>query len=139
LSGAASLRVTAAYAAALVAVAVTLTALGPGAHDAVVRYMSTNVHNLARGHLGTLFGSAFVTDGGAIYAWLPGLVCLLVLGELVWGSGRLVVAFMVGHIGATLIVAAGLAVAIAAGWLPISVAHASDGASVMAPQGSWAA
>ena len=40
--------------------------------------------------------------------WLPGLMCLLALAELLWGSGRLVVAFAVGHIGATLLVAVGL-------------------------------
>jgi hypothetical protein len=125
-SGAASVPVTAAYAAVLVAVGVTLAALGSGAHDAVVSHMSTNLHNLARGEVGTLVGSAFVTDGGDIYAWLPGLVCLLVLGELIWRGWRLVITLTVAHIGATLLVAAGLAVAIKAGWLPISVADASD-------------
>jgi len=125
-SGAASVPVTAAYAAVLVAVGVTLAVLGSGAHDAVVTHMSTNLHNLAHGEVGTLVGSAFVTDGGDIYAWLPGLVCLLVLGELIWRGWRLVITLTVAHIGATLLVAAGLAVAIKAGWLPISVADASD-------------
>src|SRR5260370_12960075 len=77
LSGAASLRVTAAYAIALVAVWITLTELSAPARDAVVSDMSTNLHNLAHGHLGTLVGSAFVSDGGDLFAWLPGLVCLL--------------------------------------------------------------
>jgi hypothetical protein len=126
LSGAASVPVTAGYAAALVAVGVTLTVLGPAAHDAAVSHMSTNLHNLAHGQVGSLVGSAFVTDGGDIYAWLPGLVSLLVLGELIWRSWRLVITLTVAHIGATLLVAAGLVVAIKAGWLPISVAHASD-------------
>ena len=119
-------RVTVAYAVLLVVGAVTQLALGPRVHNAVVNHMSTNLHNLSQGHVGTLVGSAFVTDGGDIYVLLPGLGCLLALGELVWRSGYLVIAFAFGHIGATLIVAAGLAVAIAAGWLPISIAHASD-------------
>ena len=119
-------RVTVAYAVLLVVVAVTQLALGPQVHNAVVNHMSTNLHNLSQGHVGTLVGSAFVTDGGDIYVLLPGLGCLLALGELVWRSGYLVIAFAFGHIGATLIVTAGLAVAIAAGWLPISIAHASD-------------
>jgi hypothetical protein len=76
--------------------------------------------------MGTLVGSAFVDDSDAIYVWLPGLVCLLALGELIWRSRGLVVAFAVGHIGATLIVAVGLAAALEAGWLPMSVARASD-------------
>jgi hypothetical protein len=57
---------------------------------------------------------------------LPGLVCLLALGELLWRSGRLVVAFAVGHIGATLLVAAGLTSAVEFGWLPAAVSRATD-------------
>jgi hypothetical protein len=119
-------RVTVAYAAALTVVGVTLIALGPRVHNEVVGFLSTNLDNLARGHLGTLVASAFVTDGDDIYIWLPGLVCLLALGELVWRSRRLVLAFAVGHVGATLIVAAWLAAAIGAGWLPMSIEHAND-------------
>jgi len=124
--GAAQLRVTAAYAVVLVGVSLTLKLLGPHARDTVVSHMSTNLHNLRHGHMGTLVGSAFVDDSGAIYVWLPGLVCLLALGELIWRSRGLVVAFAVGHIGATLIVAVGLAAALEAGWLPMSIARASD-------------
>ena len=65
-------------------------------------------------------------DGGDIFVLLPGLVCLLALGELVWRSKHLVLAFALGHIGATLIVAVGLAVAIEAEWLPMSIEHAND-------------
>jgi Rhomboid-like protein len=125
-AGAARLRVTAAYALLLIGVSLTLTMLGPHARDAAVSRMSTNLHNLRHGHMGTLVGSAFVDDGGAVYVWLPGLVCLLALGELIWRGRGLVVTFAVGHLGATLIVAAGLAAALEAGWLPVSVARASD-------------
>jgi hypothetical protein len=125
LSGAASLRVTTVYAVALVAVSVTLTALGPHAREVVVTRMSTNLHNLARGHLSTLVGSAFI-EGGPVYAWLPGLVCLLALGELIWRSKGLLIAFALGHIGATLLVAVGLIAAVKVGWVPVSVARASD-------------
>ena len=126
VSGAESLRVTVAYSVILVAVSLTLTALGPHARDVVVRQMSTNVHNLAQGNFGTLVGSAFVNDGDGVYFCLPGLVCLLALGELIWCSKGLLVTFAVGHIGATLIVAVGLVAAVEAGWLPFSVARASD-------------
>jgi hypothetical protein len=91
-----------------------------------VSRMSTNLHNLSRGRLSTLVGSAFVDDGGHIYLWLPWLVCLLALGELIWRGRGLVITFAVGHIGATLIVAVGLVVALKAGWLPFSIARASD-------------
>jgi hypothetical protein len=119
-------RVTVGYAAILIVVAMILLVLGPRAEDAVVSQMSTNVHNLARGHFATLVGSAFVTSSGFIYVWLPGLISLLALAELFWRGGRLILAFGVGHVGATLIVGVGLAAAIRFGWLPISVARASD-------------
>ncbi len=126
LAGAASVRVTVAYAVVLVAVWLWLEANGQHAREAVVSRMSTNLHNLAHGRLSTLIGSAFVDDGGDIYVWLPGLICLLALGELIWRSKGLVITFAVGHIGATLIVAAGLVVAVKAGWLPFSITRATD-------------
>jgi hypothetical protein len=94
--------------------------------DRVIRHVSTNLHNLSHGHLGTLLGSAFVIDAGPIYVWLPGLVCLLALAELMWRGGRLVVAFATGHVGATLLVAVGLTAAVELGWLPLSVSRATD-------------
>jgi Rhomboid-like protein len=126
LSRLVSVRVTAAYAVVLAVIGGTLLALGPSAQSAVVSRMSTNLYNLADGHLATLVASAFVTDGDDIYFLLPGLVCLLALGELAWRGRGVILAFAVGHVGATLLVAVGLVVAIGAGWLPISVAHASD-------------
>jgi len=125
-TGLVRLRVTAGYAAVLVAVAGTLWMLGPQVQKSVIAHMSTNLYNLQRGHLGTLVGSAFVTDGRQIYVWLPGLVCLLALAEWLWRGRRLVMAFALGHVGATLIVAVWLAVAIHVGWLPKSVTLARD-------------
>ena len=100
-------RVTLLYAAALTAVAGALLLLGPRAQSEVIRHVSTNLHNLGEGRIGTLIGSAFVSVDGPIYVWLPGLVAMLALGELLWRSRRMAVAFAVGHVGATLIVAAG--------------------------------
>lgn len=123
---AAWLPATIVYAVMLVGVSFLLTALGPHTHDVAVSEMSTNVHNLAHGHVVTLVGSAFISDSGHVLFWLPGLVCLLALGELIWRSRGLVVAFALGHIGATLVVAAWLATALTAGWLPMSLARATD-------------
>jgi hypothetical protein len=122
----ARVRVTLAYASIVTAVTMALLWLGPQAQDRVIRHVSTNLHNLGHGRVGTLLGSAFVVDAGPIYVWLPGLVCLMALAELLWGSGRLLVVFSVGHIGATLLVAAGLVAAVTYGWLPMSVSHATD-------------
>ena len=119
-------RVTVAYAVIVTCVTVVLYALGPQVQDRVIRHVSTNLHNLSHGHFGTLLGSAFVIDAGPIYVWLPGLVCLLAIAELTYRSGLLVVAFAAGHIGATLLVAAGLTAAVGLGWLPLSVSRATD-------------
>ncbi|WAJ45000.1 hypothetical protein OK015_00190 [Mycobacterium sp. Aquia_216] len=126
LSVAAWLPATIVYAVMLLGVSLLLKALGTHAHDVAVREMSTNLHNLAHGHVVTLVGSAFVSDGGHVLLWLPGLVCLLALGELIWRSAGLVVAFAFGHIGATLVVAVWLAAALKAGWLPMSLANTTD-------------
>ena len=72
----ARVRVTVAYAVIVTCVTMGLYALGPQVQDRVIRQVSTNLHNLSHGHIGTLLGSAFVIDAGPIYMWLPGLVCL---------------------------------------------------------------
>ncbi|MHA3021214.1 rhomboid-like protein [Mycobacterium sp. BMJ-28] len=120
------LRVTIGYAAALVIVAAVLAQLGPAAHDRVFRHASTNLHNLAHGRIGTLLGSAFVVDVGAMALWLPGLICLLAVAELLWRSRKLVLAFLVAHIGATLVIAAALTVAVHQDWVPRSISRATD-------------
>lgn len=122
----ARLRVTLGYTAALVAVATALLMLGPHVRDQVIRHTSTNLHNLGNGRIGTLIGSAFVTETGPIYVWLPGLFAILALAELLWLSRRVVVAFVVGHVGATLLVAAGLASALGVGLLSMSIINVTD-------------
>lgn len=126
LSRLARVRVTLGYATALFAVAMTLLVLGPKTHDEVVSNVSTNLYNLSHGHLATLLGSVFVADDGPILVWLPSLVCLLTLAELLWRGGRLIAVFITGHVGATLLVATGLAVALKLGWMPVSVSFAAD-------------
>lgn len=122
----ARVRFTVGYLAALASVSVAILLLGPQAHERVIRSASTNLHNLTHGHLGTLWNSAFVIDEGPLYFWLPCLACLLALAELQLRSLRLTVAFVVGHIGATLLVAAVLAAAVEFGWLPWSITRVSD-------------
>jgi hypothetical protein len=119
-------RFTVGYVAALAAVSFTILMLGPQEHERVIRHASTNLHNLAHGRLGTLLGSAFVVEAGPLYFWLPFLTCLLALAELHLRSIRLILAFLVGHIGATLVVAGALAAAVEFGWMPLSITRASD-------------
>jgi hypothetical protein len=126
LSRLARVRVTLIYAASLIVVTAVLVDLGPAVQDRVIRHASTNLHNLSHGRLGTLLGSAFVADAGPVYLWLPGLACLLGIGELLWRSKRLLLAFAVGHVGATLLVAVGLTAAVTFGWIPATVTRATD-------------
>ena len=126
LSRLARVRFTVGYVAVLLVVSFAILMLGPHARDVIIERASTNLHNLAHGHIGTLLGSAFVIDAGPIYFWLPFLTCLLLLAELQLRTIRLMVAFLVGHVGATLLVAVALAAAVEFGWLPVSIARASD-------------
>jgi hypothetical protein len=126
MSRLARVRITAAYAVILTCVTTTLLALDPMAQDLVIQHASTNLHNLSHGRVATLFDSAFIVDVSPIYEWLPGLVCLLAIGELLWGSGRMVIAFTVGHVGATLLVAVWLTAAIEMAWLPAELTRATD-------------
>jgi len=126
VGGLSRVRVTVAYAVIVSCVTTTLVSLSPEMQNRIIRHASTNLHNLSQGRIGTLVGSAFVVDAGPIYVWLPGLVCLLAVAELLWRSGRLVLAFGLGHIGATLLVALGLLAAVELGWLPMSVSRATD-------------
>jgi len=120
------LKVTCAFAAALAAVAFALIHFGPRVQSHVIRSASTNLHNLGEGRVGTLISSAFVNPVDSIQIWLPGVVAVLALGELLWHSRRVLVAFAVGHIGATLLVAAGLAVAVSVGVQSRSIADVAD-------------
>jgi hypothetical protein len=126
LSRLARVQFTVGYVAVLLVMSGAVLLLGPHAHDVLVQRASTNLHNLAHGHIGTLLGSALVVDAGPLYFWLPFLTCLLALAELHLRTIRLVVAFLVGHVGATLVVAAALAASVEFGWLPLSITRASD-------------
>lgn len=125
-TGLSRVRFSVGYVVALFAVSTTMLMLSPQAHDRVIRHASTNLHNLSHGRLGTLLGSAFVVEAGPLWFWLPFLTCLLVLAELHLRTLRLIVAFLVGHVGATLVVAAALAVSVKMGWMPWSITRASD-------------
>lgn len=121
-----SVRVTTIYACLIIAASIGLSQLSDSAQDRFLLLASTNLHNLLHGHVGTLVVSAFVTDGGATWLWLPGLVCLLAVAEIVWRSRKLFALFALGHVGATLLVATGLFFAVRHGAVPISVVRAED-------------
>ncbi len=125
-SGLARIRFTVGYLSVLLVVAGAIALVGPHGHDVLVQHSSTNLHNLAHGRLMTLLDSAFVVDAGPMYFWLPFLTCLLVLAELQLHTMRVLTAFLVGHVGATLVVAAILAAAVELEWMPVSITRAPD-------------
>ncbi len=126
LAGVARVRLTLCYGTVVAAVAAVMVHMTPEAQAALIRHTSTNLHNLGHGRMGTLVGSAFVVDAGAIHRWLPGLICLLAATELAWGSARFAVVVVAGHVGASLLVAVGLAAAVTSGWMAPSVARDPD-------------
>lgn len=121
------LPATAVYLAGLVAVSAVFSVLSDSAQTRMVLHASTNLQNLLDGRIGTLLASAFVI-GDVVGSWviIPLLACLLALAELRFGALRLVRVFLAGHIGATLLVAAGLWVGVEAGWVPASIRWAED-------------
>lgn len=101
------------------------------AADAAVAWLSTNLDNLGRHPVGSLLGSAVVTDGSLLD---PGLLITLWLGigaALWWveahrGPARAAAVFLTGHVGATLLTALVLLVAIHAGTYPDATRSAVD-------------
>ncbi|MFI5779165.1 rhomboid-like protein [Nocardia sp. NPDC051570] len=121
------LPVTYAYVALLVGVTVWLSEMNDSAQSKFMLHASTNLHNLLRGHFGTLFSSAFVIgDTSTSLLIIPLLLSLLALAELRFGAWQLIRIFLAGHIGATLLVAVGLWVAVESDWLPIDITRAED-------------
>ncbi len=112
----ARVRVTLGYTAALVAVATALLLLGPA--RAASRSSGTPVPictTSATGASARWSAARSSSKPARSTCGCPAWCALLALAELLWRSHRLVVAFVVGHIGATLLVAAGLAAAVERG------------------------
>lgn len=87
---------------------------------------STNLDNLVSVPLRVLAASAFVVPTGRGLLILFPLVVVLALAQRRFGRLRTVCAFALGHVGATLVVAAMLVVGVEQGWVDASVAHATD-------------
>lgn len=121
------LPVTYVYSLLLTVVTLLIAVRGDDVRSRIVEHASTNLNNLLRGHLGTLFSSAFVLgDQASAILIIPLLVCVLALAERRLGSARLLRIFLAGHVGATVLVAVGLWVAVVAEWLPSSIAYSED-------------
>ncbi|MFD4655599.1 rhomboid-like protein [Kitasatospora sp. NPDC058444] len=105
--------------------------------DALRDHISTNLDNLHDHPVTALFGSALLFDGtltevlttgfGSTLITLGlGVCCCLSWAERRFGGLRAAAVFLGGHIGATLITAAVILLALRHGWYPESVRQASD-------------
>ena len=120
--------VTLAYVAAATVTTALLASLGDHVDDHVLLAVSTNLHQLGHVPLRVLLASAFWLGSGwtdlLLWAALFGLVVLPV--ELRLGSRRTLVAFAAGHVGASLLVAGGLWLALRLNSVDPAVARAKD-------------
>ncbi|MCP9206773.1 rhomboid-like protein [Streptomyces sp. NEAU-Y11] len=105
--------------------------------QSVLRDISTNLDNLTDRPLAALLGSALVFDGtltDVTSLLFPATVITLGLGvcwclaraERRWGPLRAFAVFLTGHIGATLLTAGLIAVALRQGWYPDEVRGTLD-------------
>lgn len=95
--------------------------------NALLQERSTNLHHLARDPLRVLLSSAFWV--GSLRDWLMWVVLVSVFAAPVerWlGTTRTVLVFLAGHVGATLVIAAGLWVALRSDLVESSVVNARD-------------
>ncbi|WP_405489790.1 rhomboid-like protein [Nocardia sp. NBC_00511] len=122
------LPATYSYVAVLSAIAIGLTMVSTKSESRIVLHASSNLHNLAKGHFGTLFSSAFLVGEGAatVFLIVPMLACLLALAERRFGTLKLLHTFFVGHVGATVLVAVGLWIAVESQLIPNSITTVED-------------
>jgi len=119
-------RATQTYACILLATTLLLSGANSRLDNAVLRSASTNLLQLRHHPLLVLVSSAFWTETGGM--WGFALIALIVFAPLeAWaGWWRWLVVFVAGHIGATLVVAAGLAIAIHINLIGTSVSRSID-------------
>jgi hypothetical protein len=95
--------------------------------DTMALEASTNLPNLLSRPLQVLFASAFWVPSAWLF-WPLAALLVLVIGaaERRLGGLRTVLLFVIGHVGATLVTLAGVAIGVAHGWLPAGLATAVD-------------
>jgi hypothetical protein len=95
--------------------------------DRLLDGLSTNLHQLEHAPVRVLLASAFwLEDWSELWLWALLLVAVLAPVERRLGSRRTVIAFAIGHIGATLVVAGGLLIAVRLGAVSPIVERARD-------------
>jgi membrane associated rhomboid family serine protease len=127
VKGCASAPATSAYVLVLVITTAILSSSSERSEDQLLFAVSTNLHQLADVPIRVLVASAFWTSGWSDLALTIVLfAAILAPVERRLGSRRMLLAFAAGHLGATLIVAAGLWIGIHLGAVPQADVVARD-------------
>src|SRR5262249_26719437 len=122
-----SAPLTAAYLVVLTATTAVVSFASADSDDRLLLAFSTNLHQLAPVPLRVLVGSAFWTTGwGELAEWLVLFSVVVAPVERRLGWRRTLLVFAAGHVGATLIVAAGLAIGVHVGAVDPSIAFTRD-------------
>ena len=118
---------TYAYLFVLLVTAWVLQTSSPRVAERLVLERSTNLHHLGTDPVRVLVASAFwVSAAWQVLPWAVLFTLVLAPAERWVGTGRFAAVFAAGHVGATLLTAAGLWVAIRADAVDASVAHSAD-------------
>jgi len=119
-------RVAPAYLLIVASSSRVLAGVDPATRQRMVLASSTNLHNLGSGHLEVLLASAAITDRPlGVPGWSVASVAL-VGAEALWGPGWTTTVFLLGHVGGSLLVAAGLTALQRLGVLPATTTRAAD-------------
>lgn len=114
------------YTAILIVTTSLYAEITPAVGRALLRDQSTNLRHLSNDPVRVMIVSAFWTGSGSILPFLPLFVLILAPLERWLGTGRFLIAFWCGHILSTVIVAAGIWVAIDQGHAPESLSRVTD-------------
>ena len=120
------LVVTETFVTAVSLATAALAMLGPADQKRVLLFASTNLHGLAHRPVLVLLASVlWVSPFGLLGSVIPAAV---VIGIVEWriGSLRALLVLVAGHVGATLLTAAGIVEGIHAGTLPASISDTLD-------------
>ncbi|MGW0249523.1 rhomboid-like protein [Nocardia goodfellowii] len=104
----------------------TLRGLGPVEERRLILSASTNLYNMQHDPVQVLVASAFWTEGGFPWLTIAQFLIVMAYAERWLGSGRWILLFATGHIGATLLTVYGISRAIDDELIPLRVAIAPD-------------
>jgi hypothetical protein len=118
---------TAAYLAGLMITTAALASSSPQTVHWLVASASTNLHNMTIDPLRVLVVSAFwVQSTPWIWLLAPLVVVVMAAAERLLGTGRTLLIFVAGHVGATALTVAAIGAGVEGGLLPHRLAYALD-------------